>query len=368
MAMARANLTAQQPDTSASPKATSPPSELRSIDVFGTRAFSAADVLRDYGPDIEAMVREEGAMMDGGAAAPELATQRRRVLDGLRRRGNFAYLDLSVTFSRANGQRFANAMLDVVERGDSARRLAFAPEPRDTVPDPAGLVARWQAYQTELMQMFMQGKISPAQNDCPVVHCLSGYDTLAAHSAAFARDVPPHRDAILRVLRRDHDPERRAAAAFLLGNLTDAQWVANALVPAVRDPAEDVRNNAMRVLMMLAQRKQPVAIPLDPLLAAIRYPGASDRNKAAYVLVGLANRPAYQPRILEDAGPVLLDMLELQQPNNHAPAYEILKKLSGRDFGERDYAAWRAWWRTAAGLPPGAVTPQGPGASGVTIR
>jgi hypothetical protein len=37
--------------------------------------------------------------------------------------------------------------------------------------------------------------------------------------------------------------------------------------------------------------------------------------------------------------PVALRLLRLAKPNNHDPAYEILRKVSGETFGDRDYAA-----------------------------
>jgi len=36
-------------------------------------------------------------------------------------------------------------------------------------------------------------------------------------------------------------------------------------------------------------------------------------------------------------------MLRLRQPNNHDFAHSILKQISGRSFGDREYAAWEAW-------------------------
>jgi hypothetical protein len=36
-------------------------------------------------------------------------------------------------------------------------------------------------------------------------------------------------------------------------------------------------------------------------------------------------------------------MLRMLKPNNHDPAYEILKLVSGESYGDRDYAAWEAW-------------------------
>jgi hypothetical protein len=88
-------------------------------------------------------------------------------------------------------------------------------------------------------------------------------------------------------------------------------------------------------------------MPLAPILAALQFPSTTDRNKAGYVLVSLADRPENRAPILRTVGSVLLDMLALQQPNNHDPAYQILRKLSGKDFGERDYSAWRAWLNEA---------------------
>jgi len=39
----------------------------------------------------------------------------------------------------------------------------------------------------------------------------------------------------------------------------------------------------------------------------------------------------------------LLKLLRLRQANNHEPAYEILKELSGKAFGDRDYKDWESW-------------------------
>ena len=53
----------------------------------------------------------------------------------------------------------------------------------------------------------------------------------------------------------------------------------------------------------------------------------------------------------------LLRLLRSERPNIHEPAYEALKILSGRDYADRDYAAWDAWAvsrpaTTAAGPAP----------------
>jgi hypothetical protein len=48
-------------------------------------------------------------------------------------------------------------------------------------------------------------------------------------------------------------------------------------------------------------------------------------------------------QVIKQAGPTLIKLLELEQPNNHDFVYSILKQVSGKDLGERDIAAWQRW-------------------------
>jgi hypothetical protein len=72
-------------------------------------------------------------------------------------------------------------------------------------------------------------------------------------------------------------------------------------------------------------------------------PTTTSRNKALHLLVELAQRPEHHARIARDAGPTLLRLLRLIQPNNHEPAWQVLKEISGESFGDRDYASWERW-------------------------
>jgi len=83
--------------------------------------------------------------------------------------------------------------------------------------------------------------------------------------------------------------------------------------------------------------------PVKDLIAALEFPSAEDRNKSAYVLVSLVKSPRYRTAIDKEAVPSLLKLLRLRQANNHDPAYEILKELSGKTFGDRDYKDWESW-------------------------
>jgi hypothetical protein len=115
---------------------------------------------------------------------------------------------------------------------------------------------------------------------------------------------------------------------------------------AIYDASESVRNNAMRAMLYMAQADHERDYPLDSLLAAFDFAATSDRNKAGWTLVELAKSPRYRERIREQAVPVALRLLRLDQPVNHGPAYELLKLISGEAFGDRDYAAWERWAAT----------------------
>ena len=51
------------------------------------------------------------------------------------------------------------------------------------------------------------------------------------------------------------------------------------------------------------------------------------RKKAAYVLLGLINSDStIHSEVIEYAGYTLVEILKLEQPNNHDYAFQILKK------------------------------------------
>ena len=115
------------------------------------------------------------------------------------------------------------------------------------------------------------------------------------------------------------------------------------MLSVTRDPVAGVRNNAVRVLAVIAAKHPEIEIPLAPIIQVLNFPDATDRNKASYVIVSLAKKKENINLVKKSAGLILINMLKLQQPNNHDPAYEILQTISGKKFGDRDYQAWENW-------------------------
>lgn len=315
------------------------------VDVYGTDHVTGRELLERYDSEFRALA--EYARGDTTALTPGI---RARLREGIRAIGDFAWIDLSVVAYPGEETLRIGITLDVVERADSARRMAFRAPPSDTVPDPGGLLEAWREYEVRAFRLLRSGELSADTGPCGAHHCFLGFDhdQLAAYGREFSAEVPRRADALRRVLREDADPRKRNSAAYLLAHLEDPQRVADHLVPAIPDPDDGVRNAVLRVLWQLAANPE-VTIPLDPLLTALDYPSATDRNKAASALLHLAERPEYRERILREAGPILLEMLSLKQPNNHDPALGVLRELSGRDLGEDDVEAWRRWWQEATG-------------------
>lgn len=312
-----------------------PEGRLVSVEVFDTDPETRARVESRHGAALQ-RVLAAGTQDEANRLAAEVRAD-----------GDYAYVDAGIVTYFASQKGYLT--LDLVTRRDAASRMPFRPPPSGRYDDPGGLLAAWRAYEAEATRLAWQRQLRPPPADCPAFHCLGDprQPELAPLAVPFAA-VPAHADALVQILRDDADVERRAHASFLLAYLPDGDRVVTEMVGATGDASSLVRNNAMRVLSEIARLHPDVDVPVEPVIAALRFPSTTDRNKAAATLHGLATRPdgrKYHDQIAGEAGAVLLAMLELAQPNNHDYAYKILTAISGERFGERDYAAWRAWLR-----------------------
>jgi hypothetical protein len=102
----------------------------------------------------------------------------------------------------------------------------------------------------------------------------------------------------------------------------------------------------MRVIGGTLDKTKIDDFPVHDILQALDFPDTTDRNKALYILYSLSKSKqsdSYRSTIAHHASHRLVDLLRLQQPNLHDMAYVLLKQISGKEYGERDYAAWENW-------------------------
>ena len=159
------------------------------------------------------------------------------------------------------------------------------------------------------------------------------------------RDLPELR----LVLRSSSDAAHRALAAQVLGYATDKQAVVEDLVHGMTDPSEEVRNNAMRTLLVFADtvpgatRRPTPRIPFEPFIEFLHSPVWSDRNKASGALLALtASRdPELLAKLRKQALAPLVEMARWKSAAHALAAFTIL----GRMAGYSDETALALWDR-----------------------
>jgi hypothetical protein len=313
------------------------------VDLYGTSRVTAEQLVAGFGPRFAEFERAslagdfEHASSDRAALEQQLTSE-----------GGFAFARLSVVQYFQKGQP-SYLTIDVVEPADAARRMDFAkgPDPNaPPLPDPDGLLARYAEYEKTGFDLLRAGKrLEDEASSRELLHCPFGFadPKLAPFREPLIAGARRHADELIQILHEDPDAQHRAYAAFLLGFTQDGARVVKELIPACRDPSALARNNAMRVLAAIARFHPEFEIPLDPVLTALEYPETTDRNKAAAILEPLSRKPELKEKIARAAGPTLVAMIRLKQPNNRDWAWQILRHVSGEDYADDDVESWSAW-------------------------
>jgi hypothetical protein len=325
---------------------------VQSIDIYGSSVLDSAAARAEFGPDLSRYV-ELGWQAGLNGSVPENAAELEarmlaidaKIRTALESRTPLAHFQIGVTLNSGPPQQ-VDVTIDVVEKADEARRMPFRAAPTQELDDPGGLLASWAEYEQKMYQLALAGTPMRVDEDnCPVLHCIAPFDLpeLAPYLPRLDDGARRHEDELYAVAANSADASERARALFVLAHTSDVQRLAPVLGRAIYDPSSGVRNNAMRVLMFLAQRGAEVDFPIRDLIAALDFPSSADRNKAAYTVAALAGQAKYRDTIRAEAVPAALRLLELEKANNHDPAYEILTQVSGETFGDRDYAAWERW-------------------------
>jgi hypothetical protein len=312
---------------------------LKGIDVFGTNQITAEQVQQRFGDDLKSLVH--AIAVHDEQRFGDLYSKVTRDIQAM---GSFASVSISPVTYFDKG-KYCYVTIDIVDEKDRQRRMTFLPAPNGRFKDPDGLLAAWREYEESVFALMDKGELTTQKVRCPAFHCIGGFDhpRLKKYEEILKSKVPKNKETLKAILRDDEQEAHRADAAFLLAHISDPQELIDTLLPSIKDSRAIVRNNVMRVLSQVAEERRDVAIPIGPLLQALDFPATTDRNKSLATIDGLASRPENKKLLIRDAGPKLIEILKLLQPNNHDFAYLILKKISGKDFGERNYGAWVQW-------------------------
>ena len=316
-----------------------PPVTLKGVDVYGTSVLTADAVKDEFKHEFHKIVEDN--LKFKSPDAMKLQTQ---IVEKLKTRGDFAYLDLSVV-AYPTPYRGYFITVDAVDAKDKATRMPFRADPTGDIADTSGALAEWGEYSKQVLALSQKfgGGLKPFDpKDCPVLYCVASFDEkeLQPFLDPLRDTATKGADTLAQMATEDKNSNKRQVALFLLSFTNDAARVMPVLAKAVYDPNELVRNDAMLIMASIANKGIEVDYPIKDLSAALDFPTTRGRNKAVAVIAILAKNDKYKRTIEQDAVPALPKLLRLEQPNNHEWAYETLKNLSGRNYKGEDYEAW----------------------------
>lgn len=309
------------------------------FDVYGAHSLSASDITQAYNKKLH----EIASIL---LSADPLNNQQLPVLinaiiSSIKNRGDFSYVNLSPILYPNDPK--IHITLDIIETQDDHRNFSFLNFPEHTFEDPDHLLQFWDEYQKIGFNLIYKEKHFPVIKSCGEFHCLFGFDEqeLKKYKKLFDNGVEKNKIQLLNILSQDRDEHRRATAAYLLAHLHSGSEVINDLTPFISDPSPEVRNNVMRVIASTLDQTRIDNFPIDRVITALDYPTTTDRNKALLIIDKLVHQsPFYNDYILNHAAANLLSELRMFQPNVHLLAYDILKIVTKKNFGERDYNGW----------------------------
>jgi hypothetical protein len=224
-------------------------------------------------------------------------------------------------------------MLYVGVQETGATPLVFRDPPKGTVRLPDDVVKAGAEFEDALMAAVERGD---TEEDYSTGHALMHDPVSRAIQERFVDQAARLGTELAKVLRESADADQRALAAQVLAYSPDKPKVVPLLVDALKDPAGNVRNNAMRALYVMASyaSRTPdtgIHVPAEPFVDLLNSPFWTDRNKASLALMELsADRdPALLQTLASRALPSLVDMARWKNRSHAAPAVFLLGRVGG---------------------------------------
>jgi hypothetical protein len=329
------------------------------VDLYGLNKEASKRIVNKYGKDISqialSLQNEYVKVPLDAKKMPiqmlNLKKKQQALIEKIKNENGFAYVQFDTVIYPQNDSVYTT--IEIVDK-DHPERLRFI-SPKSNLKKyehKQDLIDAMINYNNVGTKLMVEHQTPAVDIPCPVFHCTSGFEhpKLKPYLAVFNEGAINQKSFIINTLKHDKDPERRAAAAFLTAHFKDPQEIISILGESVDDPNNGVRNNVMRTTAETIARSKLTEINAMPFINALDSPYTTDRNKALFVLEAAADGKHAKEVIRAKGGEKLLSLLELKQPNNHEPAYAILKKISGKNYSSTDYTAWRHWMSSMKAL------------------
>ena len=214
--------------------------------------------------------------------------------------------------------------------GQSSRTFALNPAPTEKIQVSPVLAALSQKMDDAMFAAVRSGNAAEEQ---PSPGYMLPKEPHSREATLAVREYAlQHEDELYHVLESSSDGHQRAIAADALGFANRSPRQIAALVHAGRDPDNDVRNEATRALLEIAQAGPAVAsqIPVDTFIEMLWSGFWTDRNKASglFWVLTASRDPKLLERLRTDAFDPLVEIARWD--TDHAIAARvILGRIAG---------------------------------------
>lgn len=221
-------------------------------------------------------------------------------------------------------------MLFIGLPGASQAPIAFNAQPSSPVRLPDSLLALNKRIETQWMAAVLSGN---SEEERHLGYSLLKHPPTRKLQLALRDAVRRQEPLLYDVLANSSLAAHRAAAAEAIGYATPSTGRLQALAAAALDPDSEVRNNAVRALILILEA-DPAQIPqfsFEPLIPLLSSPNWSDRNKSAALFEVLTR--TLRPEILHSlrafrTHSALVEMAAWHNPGHAFSSRLILERLS----------------------------------------
>jgi hypothetical protein len=225
------------------------------------------------------------------------------------------------------------SILYIGVREAGAPMLVFDAAPVGSEVLPPEILAVSSRYMRALIEGVRAGQ---SGEDDSAGHSLSLYPPARAEQEQMAAFAASHTGLLRTVLRHSANGQHRALAAQVIAYAPDKSSIIPDLVAAVRDPDEQVRNNAVRALGVMAMYAQShpgpaLNVPSAPFVDLLSSLEWTDRNKASFALAALTTTrdTALLRELRERALPDLIEIARWRSPGHALAAAVVLGRIGG---------------------------------------
>jgi hypothetical protein len=264
----------------------------------------------------------EGDELSGGEEA------KARVREAVIRAIGSEPTDVAAICCRSDG----GVLLFIGLRGDSFRAFEYRPAPTGEARVSIELAELYERLGEAIVAAVQKGGDAAWEDDSKG-YALTRDAPVRSIQLTLRRYALAHELELFHVLESSRDAKQRAIASQALGYAHQSARQVFALTRAVRDPDDEVRNNAMRAIGVLAGANDRLArqIPPDVFIEMLSSGIWTDRNKGAMVLEALTatRTAAILDKLRAAAIDSLIEMASWREASHAGFARMLLGRVAG---------------------------------------